>query len=117
MRGGDRVCYTRNLEIEGSDGEVGGLGMGRDEGAEGGGGGVVLPSLVFSDARYVGGTERSEVTVEGLSNRLLRIGFRRTMRWLSSACCRTERNRGSTFAIYARDAVGSETERTTLASN
>ena len=47
VRGGDGVCYTRNLEIEGSDGEVGGLGMGRDEGAEGGGGGVVLPSLVF----------------------------------------------------------------------
>lgn len=58
MRGGDGVCYTRNLEIEGSDGEVRGLGIGRDEGAERGGGGVVLPSLVFSDAKYVGDTER-----------------------------------------------------------
>lgn len=60
VRGGDGVCYTRNFEIEGSDGEVGGLGMGWDEGAEGGGWGVVLPLLVFSDAKVCEGTARKE---------------------------------------------------------
>lgn len=54
MGSGDCVGYVGDFEVECSDGEVGGLGVRWDEGAQGGGGGVVLPLLVLSGGKYMG---------------------------------------------------------------
>ena len=82
--GGDCVGDVGEFEVEGADGEVGGLGSGGDEGEEGIGGGVIFAAR----AELVGGSfGEGGRTGGGRSSKIGQIGFLRGRQtWCRKLC-------------------------------